>query len=70
MKKTLSIRLADKLHERLDSCVKMTGCSKTDLVEEALVRFFELEYPGSLSDRLTTIERRLAMLEARGAGKC
>ena len=70
MKKTLSIRLTNELHERLDCCVAMTGCSKTDLVEEALVRFFELEYPKSLGDRLGAIERRLAMLEARGAGKC
>jgi hypothetical protein len=48
----------------------MTGCSKTNLVEEALVRFFELGYPESFGDRLGAIERRVAMLEARGAREC
>ena len=70
MKKTLSIRLVDKLHERLDSCVTIKGFSKTDLVEEALVRFFDLEYPESFGDRLGAVERRVAMLEAREAREC
>lgn len=48
----------------------MAGCSTIDLVREALVRFFEIKYPESLGDRLADIERWLAVLEARGAGKC
>ncbi len=63
-KHPLTVRLSDELFSKLEAHAT-NGLTKTDVVAEALTRYFG-EQPVTLTERLNRIERRLDALELRG----
>jgi hypothetical protein len=63
-KHPLTVRLSDELFSKLEAHAT-NGLTKTDVVVEALTRYFN-EHPVTLTERLNRIERRLDALELRG----
>ncbi len=67
MKPRVNLRLKEKLHNQLSQTAAMRGCSKTEILEEALSNFFDPERNRALEQRvvseLRVLELRMASLE-------
>lgn len=60
----LGIRIPANLNERLTTFMEQTGISKTDVVVSALASYLGFTEEISLTERLTSLEVKVAQLEA------
>ena len=60
----LGIRIPSNLNERLTTFMEQTGISKTDVVISALASYLGCTEEISLTERMASIEAKIAPLEA------
>ncbi len=60
----LGVRIPSNLNERLTSFISETGMSKTELVINALASYLGCAEEITLTERMASIEAKVAMLEA------
>ncbi len=60
----LGIRIPANLNQRLTDFMEQTGISKTDVVVSALASYLGCTEEISLTERMASIEAKVAMLEA------
>ncbi|NET32885.1 MAG: CopG family transcriptional regulator [Cyanothece sp. SIO1E1] len=63
-KKTISVRVPDNLHRKVDNLSKQAGMSLTDLVTEALATYCGQKLD-SVPDRLTRLEDEMAWFKRK-----
>lgn len=62
-KSQIAVRIPQPLHRKLNSHVKKTGMSQTDIVVSALASYFNSTEEMSMIQRIVEIEKRLTTLE-------
>lgn len=62
----LGIRIPYSLNERLNAFIEETGMSKTEVVVNALASYMGCTEEVSLTERIASIEAKVARLEALG----
>ncbi len=65
----LGIRIPANLNQRLSDFMEQTGISKTDVVVSALASYLGCTEEISLTERMASIEAKVAMLEAMAKEK-
>ncbi|MBW4457620.1 MAG: DNA-binding domain-containing protein [Nostoc indistinguendum CM1-VF10] len=60
----LGIRIPKHLNQRLLDYAAQTGISKTEIVISALARYFGTTNDTPLAEKVTNLEKKVAMLEA------
>ncbi len=60
----LGIRIPANLNQRLSDFMEQTGISKTDVVVSALASYLGCTEEISLTERMASIEAKMAQLEA------
>lgn len=60
----LGIRIPSSLNQRLTTFMEQTGMSKTEVVTNALASYMGSTDEISITDRMTSIEAKMALLEA------
>ncbi|MGK7872246.1 MAG: ribbon-helix-helix protein, CopG family [Xenococcaceae cyanobacterium] len=68
-KPQISIRITPPLLEKLNNYVERTGTSKTEVVVGAIANYLDCAEDIPLSQRMASVERRLAELEAEMRAK-
>lgn len=64
-KSQIAVRIPQSLHRKLNSYIRKTGMSQTDVVVSALASYFDSTEEVPLIQRIVAIEKRLALLEAK-----
>jgi len=59
----LGVRIPSNLNDRLTSFISQTGMSKTEVVINALASYMGCSSEISLTERMTSLEAKMAMLE-------
>jgi predicted DNA-binding protein len=60
----LGIRIPSSLNQRLTAFMEQTGMSKTEVVVNALASYIGCTDEISITDRMASIEAKMALLEA------
>jgi hypothetical protein len=60
----LGIRIPSSLNQRLTAFMEQTDMSKTEVVTNALASYMGCTDEISITDRITSIEAKMALLEA------
>jgi predicted DNA-binding protein len=60
----LGVRIPSNLNERLTAFLSQTGMSKTEVVINALASYMGCAEEISLTERMASLEAKVAMLEA------
>jgi predicted DNA-binding protein len=60
----LGIRISSSLNQRLTAFMAQTGMSKTEVVTNALASYMGCTDEISITDRMASIEAKMALLEA------
>ncbi len=60
----LGIRISSSLNQRLTAFMAQTGMSKTEVVVNALASYIGCTDEISITDRMASIEAKMALLEA------
>jgi len=60
----LGIRIPSSLNQRLTAFMEQTGMSKTEVVTNALASYMGCTDEISITNRMTSIEAKMALLEA------
>ncbi len=60
----LGIRILSSLNQRLTAFMEQTGMSKTEVVTNALASYMGCTDEISITDRMASIEAKMALLEA------
>ena len=65
IKPQITIRLSPSLLSELNQYVESTGSSKTEVVVSAIAQYLDCADQASINQRITQVERRLTLLEAK-----